>query len=67
VAKPGDEERVSAQTLERLRTTFLSTASYGSVYDNYTLSSTLGAFLGGSPARVRRSDAAWQARGATRW
>jgi hypothetical protein len=44
---PGsDEERgekVSAKTLERLRSTFLSTASRGSVYDNYTLGHTLGA------------------------
>jgi hypothetical protein len=41
-----DEERgekVSAVTLERLRSTFLSTASRGSVYDNYTLLHTLGA------------------------
>ena len=56
---PADDERgekVSAQTLERLRSTFLSTASRGSVYDNYTLGDTLGAW-----ARER-----WLAAGARR-
>ena len=43
---PPEEERgekLSAQTLERLRSTFLSTASRGSVYDAYSLGDTLGA------------------------
>ena len=36
-------EKVSAATLDRLRSTFLTTASRGSVYDHYTLGHTLGA------------------------
>lgn len=36
-------EKVSAATLNRLRSTFLTTATRGSVYDYYTLGHTLGA------------------------
>jgi hypothetical protein len=36
-------EKLSSKTLERLRSTFLLTATRGSVYDYYSLGRTLGA------------------------
>jgi hypothetical protein len=52
---PDDErgEKVSAVTLERLRSTFLTTASRGSVYDTYTLGDTLGARWRGRGTKQR--------------
>lgn len=47
-ATPRPSERLSHKTLERLRSTFLSTASAGSVFDTYTVGPTIGA----SPASL---------------